>query len=182
MAKHDKAKKDKEPKTYDTEITDKNVVSEPAVVYGNVQGTMETRTIGLMGMQGKRDFADIKNESDFIRLIRVGIPKQAMNHLMEIADISLTEMALIVHTSDRTLRRYSDHQKLSQEQSERMIELAKLYSRGEEVFGSINKFKDWMDTTLLPFGNKKPKAFLDTSLGIQMIMDELGRIEHGVLA
>jgi uncharacterized protein (DUF2384 family) len=39
-----------------------------------------------------------------------------------------------------------------------------------------------MDTVLLPFGNKKPKQFLDTSLGIAMIMDELGRIEHGIFA
>jgi putative toxin-antitoxin system antitoxin component (TIGR02293 family) len=182
MVKHGKTKKVSESKPYNTKETEKNILSEPEIVYGNVQGTMATRTIGLMGMQGKRDFTDIKNENDFIRLIRAGIPKQAMNHLMEIADISLTEMAMIVHTSDRTLRRYSDHQKLSQEQSERMIELAKLYSRGEEVFGSINMFKDWMDSTLLSLGNKKPKAFLDTSMGIQMIMDELGRIEHGILA
>jgi len=39
-----------------------------------------------------------------------------------------------------------------------------------------------MNTVLLPFGNKKPKEFLDTSLGIRMILDELGRIEHGILA
>jgi putative toxin-antitoxin system antitoxin component (TIGR02293 family) len=91
-------------------------------------------------------------------------------------------MAAITHTSDRTLRRYKPQQKLSQEQSERMIELARLYSRGETVFGSITAFRQWMDTTLLPLGNKKPKAFLDTSLGINMLLDEIGRIEHGIFA
>jgi len=60
--------------------------------------------------------------------------------------------------------------------------MAKLYSRGEEVFGNMEKFREWMNTVLLPFGNKKPKEFLDTSLGIRMILDELGRIEHGILA
>jgi putative toxin-antitoxin system antitoxin component (TIGR02293 family) len=157
-------------------------VSEPAVAYGAIQNPAATRAILMMGMQGKRDFAAVKNENDFISVIRAGIPKQAMNHLMEIADLTLTEMAAITHTSDRTLRRYSAHERLSQEQSERMIELAKLYGRGEEVFGNMERFRNWMDTILLPFGNKKPKAFLDTSMGIQMIMDELGRIEHGVLA
>src|SRR5690606_4246286 len=122
--------------------------------------------IGLMGMEGKRGFAGIKNDNDFISIIRNGIPKQAMTYLMDIADITLAEMASIVHTSDRTLRRYTPQQKLSQEQSERMVEMAKLYSRGEEVFGSMDRFKEWMNTILLPFGNKKPKAFLDTSLGI----------------
>ena len=105
-----------------------------------------------------------------------------MTPLMDIADISLNEMASIVHTSDRTLRRYTSQQNLSQEQSERVVEMARLYSRGEEVFGTLDKFRQWKDATLLPFGNKKPKAFLDTSLGIGMIMDELGRIEHGILA
>jgi len=159
-----------------------NELSEPAIVYGYTQNLMTRRTIGLMGMEGKHDFTDIKNENDLIHVIRKGIPKQAMTHLMHIADISLNEMASIIHTSDRTLRRYSPHQKLSEQQSERMVEMARLYSRGEEIFGDIENFKDWMDTSLLPLGNKKPKEYLDTSLGIAMLMDELGRIEHGVVA
>jgi len=156
------------------------MVQEPAVVYGSYAPI--ARPIGLMGMEGKRGFADIKNDNDYISVIRTGIPKQAMTHLMQVADLTLTEMAAIIHTSDRTLRRYGPQQKLSQEQSERMVEIAKLYSRGEEVFGSMDEFRQWMDAILLPFGNKKPKDYLDTSLGINMIMDELGRIEHGIFA
>ena len=61
-------------------------------------------------------------------------------------------------------------------------EIAALYTKGADVFGSAEKFSLWMDSVLLPFGNKKPKEFLDTSARIDMIMDELCRIEHGVLA
>ncbi len=157
-------------------------LNEPAVAYAINNNNPATRTIGMMGMTGKKDFESIKNENDLINIIRSGIPKQAMTHLMDVADLSLLEMAAITHTSDRTLRRYKPQQKLSQEQSERMIELARLYSRGEEVFGSISSFRQWMDTSLLPLGNNKPKAFLDTSLGINMLLDEIGRIEHGIFA
>ena len=181
MANHKKKNKP-EDYTQNEEDISKQIVEEPIVTYGQAHNTIAERSIGLMGMGGKRGFSDIKNDNDFINVIRTGIPKQAMTNLMDIAEITLNEMASIVHTSDRTLRRYSAQQKLSQEQSERMIEMAKLYSRGEEVFGGMEKFKQWMDTVLLPFGNKKPKAFLDTSLGINMIMDELGRIEHGIFA
>ena len=168
---------------YDTDDDTSGSVSEPMYTYGHTPpDPAQARMIGLMGMDGKRGFADIKNDSDFIKIIRNGIPKQVMTHLMEVADLSLTEMAAIVHTSDRTLRRYTPQQKLSQEQSERMIEMARLYSRGEEVFGSMNSFKEWMNTILLPFGNKRPKEFLDTSIGINMLMNELGRIEHGIFA
>jgi uncharacterized protein (DUF2384 family) len=31
-------------------------------------------------------------------------------------------------------------------------------------------------------GNIKPKELLDTSLGIEILMNELGKIEHGIFA
>ena len=157
-------------------------VSEPNYTYGVPEPSSARGALLMMGIEGKKDLAFVANDSDLISVIRSGIPRIAMDHLMEIADISLTEMAAIVHTSDRTLRRYTPAQKLSQEQSERMVELARLYSRGEQVLGSIGEFRDWMNTRLLAFGDSKPKEYLDTSLGINMIMDELGRIEHGIFA
>jgi len=39
-----------------------------------------------------------------------------------------------------------------------------------------------METVSVPLGGIKPKELLDTTYGINMIADELGRIEHGVLA
>jgi putative toxin-antitoxin system antitoxin component (TIGR02293 family) len=157
-------------------------VAEPVSHYVSVPATAASRTLGIMGMAGRKEFEAVCNENDFIDIIRSGIPRRVMDTMMSVADISLTEMASIVHTSDRTLRRYGPGQKLSQEQSERMIELARLYTRGEEVFGTLIDFRQWMSTSLLPFGNKKPKEFLDTSLGIGMIMEELGRIQYGVFA
>jgi len=158
------------------------VLSEPVALYQTANMVRSSRAMTIMGLAGKKEFGAIENEADFITVIREGIPKHAMTHLMDIADISLSEMAAIVHASDRTLRRYKPQQKLPQEQSERMIELARLYGKGEEVLGSIQEFKIWMDTFLLPLGNKKPKEYLDTSIGINILMNELGRIQHGVFA
>ena len=150
--------------------------------YQTTGAARSSRAMTIMGLAGKKEFGTIENEADFITVIREGIPKHAMTHLMDITDISLSEMAAIVHASDRTLRRYKPQQKLPQEQSERMIEIARLYGKGEEVLGSIEEFKLWMDTFLLPLGNRKPKEYLDTSIGINILMNELGRIQHGVFA
>ena len=163
---------------YPEPTTEPTTVEEPIITYSNTA----MRTIGLMGMTGKKDYGTIKNENDLIDVIRNGVPRRVMDNLMSITDISMTEMAAIIHTSDRTLRRYTPSQKLSQEQSERMVELARLYTRGEEVFGSIPEFRQWMNSQLATFGNKKPKDYLDTSLGIAMITDELGRIQNGIFA
>ncbi len=154
-------------------------LKEPAVAYISrpVWGT-----VAILGMQRNAQFKTLENDNDFIDLIREGVPKEAMNNLMSNTGITVMEMADITHISDRTLRRYNDKDKLPQEQSERVIELARLYSRGSDVFDSLEYFKEWMNTSLIPLGNKKPKEFLDTSLGIEMLMKELGKIEYGIFA
>lgn len=167
------------PKNYKNTAPQTSEVNEPIEVYYPMA---TNKTIALLGMQKDAQFQDITNDTDFIDLIREGVPKEAMNNLMQVTGITTLEMANITHTSDRTLRRYDVKDKLPQEQSERIIELARLYSKGSEVMGSIDHFKQWMDATLLPLGNKKPKEFLDTSLGIDLLLKELGRIEHGIFA
>jgi len=138
--------------------------------------------IDFMGMSGKKHFTDLGNEADFIQLIRKGVPKKVLDHLMTRIGLTSSEMAFILHVSDRTLRRHTPQTLLNQEQSERLIELARLYSRGEDVFGGLESFKRWMNSPILALGNVLPKDLLDTSLGIDMLMDELGRMEHGVFA
>ena len=107
---------------------------------------------------------------------------QTLLHLIKTTDISASEIASILHTSERTLRRYTTETLLNPEQSERIIELARLFSRGSEVFGSLDNFKTWMNSTIVALGNIKPKELLDTSLGIEILQEELGRIEHGIFA
>ena len=129
--------------------------------------------------------AGTRSETDFsvcCFAIRQGIPKKAIDTLIEKTGIPATDMAIIMRLSDRTLRRYKPQTLLNPEQSERVVELSKLYSRGEDVFGHLDNFKEWMNSTVMALGNKKPKEFLDTSIGISILQDELGKIEHGIFA
>jgi putative toxin-antitoxin system antitoxin component (TIGR02293 family) len=155
-------------------------VEEPEVAYGKISSA--GRTIVFMGMPGKKDFLPVTNESDFIDVIRQGIPKKAIDTLIDKTGIPANEMAVLMRLSDRTLRRYKPQTLLNPEQSERVVELARLYSRGEEVFGDLESFKEWMNSTVMALGNIKPKELLDTSLGIDILMNELGKIEHGIFA
>jgi putative toxin-antitoxin system antitoxin component (TIGR02293 family) len=151
---------------------------EPATAYAK----KSSRAIYYLGGNLGTKVSGIKGELDFILLIKKGIPRKAMDHLMMNTGLTPMEMASIMHTSDRTLRRYKPSKLLNAEQSERVVELARLYSRGEEVFESLDAFKVWMDSLVMSLGNTKPKELLDTSLGIELLMEELGRIEQGVFA
>ena len=54
--------------------------------------------------------------------------------------------------------------------------------RGLAVFGDKEKFIRWMYSPCKALGNKIPASLLKTKSGLEMILDELGRIENSVFA
>lgn len=168
-------------KKHGKEKTPANLLEEPATAY-YTRSSNVYHPIVLMGLKDDQAFKTVNNTADFISRIREGLPKKALDHLAQVMGVSSAEMAGMIHTSDRTLRRYTPAQKLNAGQSERIIELAQLYARGADVFDSLNSFKTWMVTPVDALGAKKPIEFLDTSIGIELLMDELGRIEQGIFA
>jgi putative toxin-antitoxin system antitoxin component (TIGR02293 family) len=96
-------------------------------------------------------------------------------------NISSLEMSKMLHTSDRTMRRYTSESVLNPEQSERLIELARLFAHGVDVFGSSDRFRRWINGPVFSLGGQQPIDLLDTSIGISLVNDTLGRIEYGIV-
>ena len=67
-------------------------------------------------------------------------------------------------------------------QSEKILQIEMLYKRGEDVFGSSENFLIWLQSENIALGKTKPQDLLGSVFGISLLMDELTRIEHGVLA
>jgi putative toxin-antitoxin system antitoxin component (TIGR02293 family) len=153
-----------------------NFVSEAAVDY-----LAASTPNSYLGIAGGSIYSPNDQESK-LRLIRGGLHRASLDVLMKRTGLSIYELADILELTDRTLRRYEPNDVLNRRLSERALEIAELYSRGEEVFGSAASFRKWMEGIVPALGHCSPKSFLDTSIGIQMLMDELGRIEHGVFA
>jgi putative toxin-antitoxin system antitoxin component (TIGR02293 family) len=60
--------------------------------------------------------------------------------------------------------------------------MAEVTNIGLDVFGDMEKFKQWLDTPSFALGNLKPLDLLTDSYGKEMVMGELTRINHGILA
>jgi putative toxin-antitoxin system antitoxin component (TIGR02293 family) len=89
----------------------------------------------------------------------------------------------MLHVSERTLQRYSKNNgSFAPINAERAMQLDKLFKRGKEVFGSIDKFYQWIKRGPGMLEGNLSLASLTTAEGIQMILTQLGRIEHGILA
>jgi putative toxin-antitoxin system antitoxin component (TIGR02293 family) len=173
-------KSKKKPQQANETDLDLSLVNEPVIAYVNVARTIDMRMMSLLNTS--KSTIAFHDETDLIDVIRQGDSKKSLDYLITQIGYTITDIAEVLHVSDRNLRRYTASEKLNTEQSERLIEIARLYAKGEDVFGSIKAFNHWMDANILALGNKTPKSYLDTSLGIQLLHKELGRIEHGVFA
>ncbi len=144
--------------------------------------------IALASKPGKEQLfsyqsVDDKNVLAIIDAVRTGISFSAFEKLVKDAPFSLSEWANYLQLSERTIQRAQKERKAFQPiQSERIVELAMLYQYGVEVFGDKENFNTWLNSRSVALGGSTPKALLDTKFGVGMVKDELGRIEHGILA
>ena len=93
----------------------------------------------------------------------------------------LEEWAAFLNTTPGQLQHYKESN-FDPIRSDRIIEISLFIKKGVEVFGSEEKFKIWLRSKISALGGKSPKELLTSTFGIRLLMDELGRIEHGILA
>lgn len=123
---------------------------------------------------------NINSQMDLFELTKKGLTKKALVNLAQYMHLSLASMTTILSITERTLQRKKDSDKLSSFISDQILQLAGVYTKGEEVFGTREKVSIWLTKPNKALGYKKPMELLSSSYGVQMVHDVLGRIEHGV--
>lgn len=149
-------------------------VEEPLVAYG-------VAAYSPLGLIVGGNFSS-SSDFDLISIARKGIAKKNLLALAKKLFLTIQELANILHISERTLQRYAPSTLIKTEHADRAIELAKLYERGVEVLGSAQAFNNWLRYPNYALKNQVPLSLLDTSIGFTLVLDVLGRIEHGVFS
>ncbi len=121
---------------------------------------------------------------EYVNISRKGLNYVQYKNLLLMDDLfELKDWARILNINVRTLERYKKQKKrLDALQSDRLLEVSQLLERGLQVFDGYEDFKEWLNTKNSALGNQSPAELLDTNFGIELIKDELTRIEHGILA
>lgn len=109
-----------------------------------------------------------------------GVSKSDFLAIVAMTGLNLTEFSSLLPVNKRTIEKVKDRELLSPSVSDRVLQLASLYQNGEDVFGDMTSFREWLQSSLIALGGKKPIEFIDNDTGISIIRDLLGRIEHGV--
>jgi hypothetical protein len=88
----------------------------------------------------------------------------------------------VFEITPKTYTSYTKDRKLPNHIVEKTIKLGELYIKGEELFGTVEKFNEWLKKESYGLNNQIPTNLLNTIIGIEFIMDELYKIEFGATA
>lgn len=139
----------------------KNQLKEPALVY-NVSDSTDTFSL--------------------VKMVRNGIGFSVFSQLIKKIPFTIQEWSLYLHLSERTMQRYQkEEKKFDIVHSERIVQIAMLYNYGVSVFGNKENFDTWLNSKSVALASK-PKELLDNVFGIELVNNELSRIEHGIFA
>lgn len=136
---------------------------------------MEMGTQQLLKTGGR----SIADDQKLLAMARKGVSKSVMLKVARALELKPKELAGILHISERTLQRFGTAGVLNVALSSRVIQLARIYEQGLEVFGDKETLLDWLRSKNSVLG-ESPLELLDTPIGGQMVLDELVRIAHGV--
>ena len=160
------------------ERKDESTISEATVAYRSASDRYTDLITVLGGAQTIKN--KVHNKMDLIQLTRSGLPKKSLDTLSTKLGISMEKLSQLLNISIRTLQRKNPTDKLSVHVSEHMLSIAEVIMRGTEALGSERSFETWLHSTLTSLDDRKPIDIMDTSIGTQLILNILGRIEHGV--
>lgn len=114
-----------------------------------------------------------------IRMIREGIPGDSISKFADFLNMPKIDIYTVLHLKARTAQRAAST-KLDVDKSDHLVQIAKVYRRCVEVLEDRERAIIWLKSPNYALGNQAPWDLLDTTEGIELVQDTLGRIEYGV--
>jgi putative toxin-antitoxin system antitoxin component (TIGR02293 family) len=120
-------------------------------------------------------------DTDLRVMTREGLPVKTLPALAQELSIELKALAKVVGISDRTLsRRLASGSRLSAEESDRTMRVARVFAKTKDTFGTAEKASRWLQSPNRALGGDVPLELLDTDAGAQSVQTILLRIDYGV--
>jgi putative toxin-antitoxin system antitoxin component (TIGR02293 family) len=114
--------------------------------------------------------------------IKQGLRSDAITDLLQVTGATQIDIAKWLDITEPTLRKHiQGSRELNRGLSEHIIQLFELFDKGLDTFGSLEEFKSWLKH-YNPGIDAIPFDLLDTITGISIVLSQLIRIDHGVLA
>jgi putative toxin-antitoxin system antitoxin component (TIGR02293 family) len=133
-------------------------------------------TVSLLGGAQLLGEGSIRSPGDFDRLIRVGLPVAALEHLAAVLQLPDDAIVIVVGSSPRSgQRRRTQAGRLNQAESKRAFRLARIAAAGCVALGSPAAVGRWLQRRNHALGGKLPISLLRTDVGARDVQSALTR-------
>jgi putative toxin-antitoxin system antitoxin component (TIGR02293 family) len=131
---------------------------------------------GAPDARGKR-----RSALDWVAVVRGQLPASAIDAMTTATGLAQAELVRCLGLVERTIvRRKAQAELLTQDETEKLVRLARVLERASQVFADDERGLDWLRSPNPSLAGHSPLALLDTDIGVQMVLETLGRVEHGV--
>jgi putative toxin-antitoxin system antitoxin component (TIGR02293 family) len=112
-----------------------------------------------------------------------GISYAAFERLKRKLGVSSKELGDATLITQRTLARRKKAGRLNPDESDRLVRVARVFSRAIELFeGDSEGAQEWIVRPNRAFGGVSPFEMARTEIGAREVENLIGRIEHGVIS
>ena len=112
-----------------------------------------------------------------------GFSFQSLRELESQSGISIAMIASVVGIPERTLARRRATERLTTQESERLLRIAILFEKTVELFeGDVAAATRWLTTPQQALGRRSPLLYARTEPGAREVESLIGRLEHGVFS
>jgi len=124
----------------------------------------------------------LRSELDIVRMIRHGLPTEAVDHFLQASRLSFNAIESHVLPRRTFMRRRQSAQPLDPVESDRFLRLVRLVAMADETFGNSDKAMTWLGRENRVLDGQTPLSLADTDQGARSVEALLGRIGHGLAA
>jgi putative toxin-antitoxin system antitoxin component (TIGR02293 family) len=120
-----------------------------------------------------------KTDQQMLEIIERQLPTSAINRLVALG-IARTEIDSLVIPLRTLQHRRSRREKLTVEESDRVLRVARLLSQAETLYGSRERTLAWVRRPHPRLGGRTPLEMLKTDTGSRLVEELLVQIDEGM--
>ena len=131
---------------------------------------------------GRKTFKrPVRSTDDLACQVRFGLPASTVELLAGKLSLHRSRVAERLNIPSRTLsRRLKTRSRLTHDESDRTLRMARVVALAKEVLGSDEKASRWMSSPNRALGGKRPFDQLDTEPGVRSVEEVLYGIAYGM--
>lgn len=132
-------------------------------------------------LRGNLGMTHIRSDRDLASLVENQLPTTVVGKLVR-AGLSDAEVYRLILPRRTLAHRIAKHQRLSREESDKAVRVARITAMTEQVFGEPDRAWRWLRKPKSRFAGKTPMEMLATEAGARLVEEIVQQVDHGMAA